>query len=84
MSDYNNNPAGAKQYVLDQIAQIENYEGPHFAIIDLIQDQVYGAIKAYSALGLFDYFEVDELAAKLSKAHWSATSNIINNNFNWV
>ena len=82
MSEYNNNPAGAKQYVLDQIAQIENYEGPHFAIIDLIQDQVYGAIKAYSALGLFDYFEVDELAVKLSKAHWSATSNIINNNFN--
>ncbi|HAV57166.1 MAG: hypothetical protein A2003_03095 [Acinetobacter sp. GWC1_38_13] len=66
--DYNNNPAGAKQYVLDQINNIDEYFGSDIDVHFFRYYEALGSLKAYFAVGLIDIFEYDQLLINIALA----------------
>ncbi len=68
MTDYNNNPAGAKQYVLDQIKNIDEYFGSDIDVHFFRYYEALGSLKAYFAIGLIDIFDYDELLTNIALA----------------
>ncbi|MFM7810793.1 MAG: hypothetical protein ACKO7M_03390 [Acinetobacter junii] len=66
--DYNNNPAGAKQYVLDQIDKIDEYAGSDIDVHFFRYYEALGSLKAYFAVGLIDIFDYDELLINIALA----------------
>lgn len=69
MTDYNNNPAGAKQYVLDRIREMDFCDNPNIHVFNLIDAKVSGSLNAFHAIGLIDVFEYQELGTKQALAY---------------
>lgn len=68
MNEYNNNPAGAKQYVLDQIHKIDEYAGSEIDVHFFRYYEALGSLKAYFSVGLIDIFDYDELLTNIALA----------------
>lgn len=63
-TEYKLNEAGAKQYVLDCINEMDSYTGDSYAVFGLIDSRCSGALFALYSLGLIDVFNFEELKQK--------------------
>lgn len=68
MAEYNNNPAGAEQYILDQINELDAHKGSDVNIYLMLDSRVTGCLHAFRSLGLIDIFALNDLTVKQSAA----------------
>lgn len=67
-TEYRCNKAGAKQYVLNQIGNIDEYAGSDIDVHFFRYYEALGSLKAYFAVGLIDIFDYDELLTNIALA----------------
>lgn len=68
-TDYKLNEAGAKQYVIDRIKELDAFNKDNFLLFEMKYNRVVGASDSFFALGLIDIFNYEELTLKILSAY---------------
>ena len=67
-TEYKLNEAGAKQYILDQIAELDSFNSDNQITFHFKYHSVSGALRGFALLGLLDVFDYEELSMKILSA----------------
>ncbi len=74
--EYRCNEAGAKQFVLDQLAHLDRFNGSP-DIMNMHQLRITGQVEALRAIGLINIFDFNELNMKLLQYSFAYNSRLL-------